>query len=183
MVREAVAENTQTPEEILHVLAQDPATRVKQSAVLTLRLLTEIEGLEYEGREENWRKQLSIWQVPSYPDLLTISEQLQVVSENEHMPAPVRQAVITALAGDWEAFLVSANWGEVFGKTLMLILLTEPPPALQKLAFADWTLRYLMALHPHTPRATRQQLRQDGNRYVRAMARAITEEQPAPDTR
>jgi hypothetical protein len=48
-----------------------------------------------------------------------------------------------------------------------------PPIALQKLAAScTWQVRYLVALHEHTPWETRQRLCQDGNRYVRAMARA-----------
>ncbi|HET8843932.1 MAG TPA: hypothetical protein VFN35_20880, partial [Ktedonobacteraceae bacterium] len=48
-----------------------------------------------------------------------------------------------------------------------------PPVVLQKLAISlSWEVRYLVALHPQTPREARQRLCQDGNRYVRAMARA-----------
>jgi hypothetical protein len=48
-----------------------------------------------------------------------------------------------------------------------------PPTVLQKLAARrEWQVRYLVALHEQTPRETRQRLFQDGNCYVRAMARA-----------
>lgn len=51
--------------------------------------------------------------------------------------------------------------------------LFPPELALQKLATAPrWEVSYLVVLHSPTSWETRQSLLQDGNRYVRAMARA-----------
>jgi hypothetical protein len=58
-----------------------------------------------------------------------------------------------------------------------------PTVALQKLATSSrWEVRYLVALLETTPWETRQRLCQDGNRYVRAMARATAAQITAQET-
>jgi hypothetical protein len=101
----------------------------------------------------------------------------------------VREAIAVALATDWDttrvrtAFETDEKKWEVRNTLCINGMRAErilapffPSIALQKLAMSSsWEVRYLVALHTRTPWETRQRLSKDGNRYVRAIARAKLE--------
>ncbi len=183
-VRAAVAANPRTPEEVLLLLAHDPVGRVRQRAQFVLRLLDAV-------KEPGYREHMSIVLSQAFhPDRIvetTINEQVGRLAE-EVLPGRlgrleltehIRQTLIAALAAGWDAHMVrTARPQSAFSQgdlRRQMMAAFMPPLALQKLALSpSWEIRYLVALHEHTPQETRQQLCQDGNRYVRAMAQATT---------
>jgi hypothetical protein len=123
----------------------------------------------------------------------SIEKHLEVVGKLR-VAEPVRQAILATIALDWDtdqiqnAFSAFDEEDESFDEDdgpgdmlshwrehIRLIMVPFLPPiALQKLAASPcWQVRYLVALHMGTAEDTRQRLSQDGNRYVRAVARAI----------
>lgn len=196
-VRKMIVLNAQVPEEILHTLAQNEDKGLQY--LLCLR--GKVEGLEYKkgGQDPVW-----LWRDPGMwlkdiEDFLergnnhaTIAEQLIDVVTKLSLPDPLLQAIIANLAAHWDDSIKTefeddwidltydsdgseGDWRELLAAAFM------PPIALRKLASSPgWKVRYLVALHPQTPWETRQQLCQDGNRYVRAMARATSEQIPRP---
>jgi hypothetical protein len=135
------------------------------------------------GREQAWWAKFR-WLLVDRPGcgwigLFSIESQLDDVAALE-IPEHLHQALITALAADWKGEHTFAVTDKRDAATILHDRLTFykhlvapflPPVALQKLAKSPhWEVRYLVALHEKTSWETRQQLRQDGNRYVRAMA-------------
>lgn len=187
-VRGNVAWNKHTPVELLHVLVQDHDAGVQRLANLVLRLLSEAGEVV---REQDWWEQLRLFFRDSYGskriETEAIESQLEPVLELDTSDA-FRQAIIAAVAVDWSITSIMASFEpseepeiEAFIETkrsYYQLIMTPfmPAIALQKLAASHWwEVRYLVALHNKTPRETRQRLSQDGNRYVRAMARAKLE--------
>jgi hypothetical protein len=117
--------------------------------------------------------------------IMSIETQLREIATLD-IPENLRLMIITALAADWDAPKIQqhtfAVTDEKEGAAILcarrafyrlLIAPFMPPVVLQKLAASPhWEVRYLVALHEQTPWETRQRLSQDGNRYVRTMARA-----------
>jgi hypothetical protein len=119
-------------------------------------------------------------------DLLAVApigQQLGKVASLD-LPERVGQTIIATLADDWDATKIRRAFAvprtallEVFRlkrqNNRCILASFMPPIALEKLATSpQWEVRYLVALHDQTRLETRQRLCQDGNRYVRAMARA-----------
>jgi hypothetical protein len=176
-VRGAVATNPLTSRKILHALSHDEVADVRWVASLVQRLRAQSKNLL--EHEQWWTQFRGVAQVRTRP----LKEQLDWVSQL-HASATVSQIILDALCTDWDAtsvqraFVVSETHPALIlqaRRKLYERILTPflPPVALQKLAEAPfWEIRYLVALNAQTPRETRLHLCQDGNRYVRAMARA-----------
>lgn len=90
----------------------------------------------------------------------------------------VQTLLFSALAAEWNSLAIRnafarANQEGYAGGYRPLLAPFLPSIVLQKLAASPyWKMRYLIALHEQTSWETRQCLCQDGNRYVRAVARA-----------
>jgi len=178
------------PVELLHALAQDEDENVRRTGRFIQRLLVEVKGLGQEEGGGGWQ----LYRLPH--DICNrrptaIEWQLERVTALD-VTSPIRQAILVAFAADWDAAMLQLafsrrnddfarrNRGEwkytdltynVKWEHIMAVFM--PPIALRKLATSPfWEVRYLVALHPRTPWETRESLSQDGNRYVRAMARA-----------
>lgn len=182
-VREAVAGNPQTPVEMLHHLKKDQDTDVHWLATFILKLFVPNKNL---AKNEPWWNQFR-W----YTQIRRKSPLEQLVKVAQlNVSDTVRQAMIEICAADWDISTIRAI-PQVFGadvaalgrpwRAYYRLLLSPflPAIALQKLSTSPcWEVRYLLALHPRTPEETRQRLSQDGNRYVRAMARACQYRNP-----
>jgi len=178
----------------LAALAQDEEARVRWWATLSQNPHT---LSETPVGNELWRQDDFGKGVISASATSRITEQLAVVAR---LPVSdmVRQTIMDALAGEWNAAMLRSTFDvekevekEVDRKSLEYLatpFLTHlaapflPPLALHRLAASpSWQVRYLVALHQKTPAETRQQLSQDGNRYVRAMTRAAQMAQETVD--
>ncbi|HET8843963.1 MAG TPA: hypothetical protein VFN35_21035 [Ktedonobacteraceae bacterium] len=177
-VRSSVAMHAQTPSEGLRTLPQTEDAMAHSLANAIQTLLAE----KPQEVSQSWMAQ---WNRANRH--MSIMDQLSWVA-NLDLARPVRQMVVAALTVGWNtervrhAFTTPADFD---GRELPDIIRNcfhalaapfLPPVALRKLAaFPLWEIRYLVALHEHTPAEVRLQLSQDGNRYVRAMARAKAE--------
>lgn len=201
-VRRLVAQNPQTPTEVLVTLVQDTDKDVRRLVAQNPRTPTEVlktqmqrsrhasiraavdknEQLSVEtqqllalDRDNLVSETFSIHQMRHKP----IEEQLKdiarmKVSEATHM------LLFSALAAGWNSLAIRnafarANQGGYAeaGGYRPLLAPFLPSVVLQKLAESPcWKVRYLIALHEQTSWETMQRLCQDGNRYVRAVARA-----------
>lgn len=202
-VREEVAGNLPTPEEVLQMLARDGEEDVRgavawnpQTPVALLQILAEDEDpyvrwlanhvpRQFVETERKWKYE-EWWE--GFRGLMfvrkeMVREQLRAMAQLE-APVTIRQSFMAVLAESWDMNSIrTAHTKDWEGITLPHASGAEyipgsfmPPTALQKLAAApQWEVRYLVALHENTPSQTRQRLSQDGNRYVRAMARAKNE--------
>lgn len=189
-VRRSVARNERTSTEVLAALARDQEITVRWLANLVQWLLDEIEEpLDKQELSEKLSLLLldningdRVVEVP-------IGQQLEWVAELE-LPDSMRQVILTTLVALWDIPSVLRAF-EVFNMSSAEIRRTKredhrrilanfmPGEALQKLAASpSWEVRYLVALHAKTPLETKQALTQDGNRYVRAMAKASVAERP-----
>lgn len=183
-VRSSVARNERTPTEVLEALAHDQEITVRWLANLVQWLLDEIE--EPLGRQ-GLSEKLSLLLLDSINGGRVVEEpigqQLEWVAELE-LPDSMRQMILTPLVALWDTTSVLRAF-EVFNMSSAEIRRIKredyrrilanfmPGEALQKLAGSpSWEVRYLVALHAKTPLETKQALTQDGNRYVRAMAKA-----------
>ena len=181
-VRAAAVLNPHTPAAVVDMLAQDEEHEVRWVAGFVQRQLVQHEPL---WQNKTWRERFSRVALIKRS---SVEEQLYWVDHLEASDA-LRQALLEALAVEWDAASVRsvflASRMEWPGRDLADLLRAKgeqsrrimapfmPPIALQKLAAcSSWEIRYLVALHEQTPSATRQRLSQDGNRYVRAIARA-----------
>jgi hypothetical protein len=183
-VRQLVASHSRTPLEVLQRLALDQDGKVRWLAALVQRLETEVEGIE---GQEGWREKLRalVLETPDTGWIVTmpIEMQLDWVSRID-VSEPMVQTIIAVLAADWETTRrkidLSWRWPSLATNLhtrrenyQIFLACVLPPIALQKLAESPcWDIRYLVALHERTPPSIRQRLSQDGNRYVRAVARA-----------
>jgi antitoxin component of RelBE/YafQ-DinJ toxin-antitoxin module len=169
IVRMAVAENKQMPAEVLRALALDTDKGVQWLANLALRHSVENEKrMERERWRDDLRKFAQV--VP-----LSVEEQLDQIVSMEEAPDAVRQILLEVCAAEWDAPLIRDAFSENLSYEDYEHLLAPflPAIALAKLAASPlWEVRCLIALHEQTPQETRQRLCQDGNRYVRALARA-----------
>ncbi|HET8843158.1 MAG TPA: hypothetical protein VFN35_16980, partial [Ktedonobacteraceae bacterium] len=125
-------------------------------------------------RAQSWWRKLHIslayddWIEHASPD-----RQLQRIAELD-VPASIRLVIMTVLATHWvpNIFSYPSLRDRAYDRK-HIIAPFMPAIALQKLATSpEWEIRYLIALHERTPSSTRETLSQDGNCYVRAMARA-----------
>ncbi|HET8847048.1 MAG TPA: hypothetical protein VFN35_36640, partial [Ktedonobacteraceae bacterium] len=172
----ALAQNIQTPGDVLQMLAQNTQdSPIRWNATFVSRL--QIELGESLDREEvgTILKDLFRTTVGTYPAIKVDSPENQfstLVLRKDS--ALVRRAILTVLAMDWNVSTI----GELYPSWLWkgkpdngFHLLS--PGVLQKLAISpNWKIRLLVASHEHASEQTRQRLSQDGNRYVRAIARA-----------
>lgn len=181
----AVAMHPHASAEVLHLLTRYPHVLVRLQARFVQKLLATYGD---EGREQAWWAELRRLFVNAHNStwigIFSIETQLEEIAALD-IPEHLRQMVITALAARWDnkhTFTITDKRDAAtilharltFYKHLLSPLL--PPVALQKLAVSPhWEVRYLMAIHEKTPWESRQILSQDGNRYVRAMARANSE--------
>jgi hypothetical protein len=116
---------------------------------------------------------------------LSVEKQLDQIVSMEEAPDVVRQILLEVCAAEWDAPLVQDAFSEKtkHGDYEHLLVPFLPALALSKLSASPrWQVRCLITLHEQTPWETRQRLCQDGNRYVRALARAITDEITAQAT-
>jgi hypothetical protein len=191
-VRLGVARNERMPEQVLHALAQDPAAAVRQQARLVQRVLSQ--SAEQPGELEPGR--------PLRRLLLSGLDRAGIVEAaietqlgwliHPTISAPVCQRLLALFAADWDAAKIQAAFyprerneverfleetlGRIREEDGRLLTTLMPPLALEKLAASPrWEVRYLVALHENSSWEVRHQLSQDGNRYVRAMARAKSE--------
>ncbi|HET8841458.1 MAG TPA: hypothetical protein VFN35_08320, partial [Ktedonobacteraceae bacterium] len=187
-VRSAVAWNVQVSPEILSTLAQDKELDVRWAANLVQRLLNEVEKpVLDQGWREKWYalppiERRTDMHGSAIEDLL-LEKQLDK-AVRRLVPDAVRQLIITRLAASWDEDKIQSAFATSETDSIAVLRTRReyyrhlaapymPPLALQKLATSpSWDVRYLVALHEKTPEGTRQSLCQDGNRYVRAMARA-----------
>lgn len=164
-VRQAVAEHPQAPLDILHLLTHDQKEEVRWWAKLGRMLLAENGSNWWSEEWRNWASQLR-----TRPAM----EQLDWVARRD-MEQSLRRTIIATLAASWKpsemwfSVRISDEWNHILAPFM-------PPLALQKLSSSpSWEVRSLVALHKQTSTETRQHLSQDGNRYVRAIARAKQE--------
>ncbi|HET8841214.1 MAG TPA: hypothetical protein VFN35_07085 [Ktedonobacteraceae bacterium] len=185
-VRKTVASHPRLPLDSLQILVQDEDETVQCRARVVQKLLAEIKE---PLREAGWRKKITELLLNElHGDLILdapIEKQLaQIVALD--VSRGLRQAIIAVLAEEWSLARVYGAFTMPetdFSPTVQRdrqanarAVLAAPMPALalQKLATSpSWEVRYLVALHLNTPWEIRQHLSQDGNRYVRAIARAI----------
>jgi len=203
-VRSAIASNTQTPVEVLQTLTQDQDRHVWWVANLVQKVVAESErllGEQGRGKKQPLSFPLHRWYDRSHILDMSIEKQLRKIALLQG-PDALRQMIVSILATDWEnhnvlgAFDASkaermTTWDPAPKTDGIAILGARrdsyrhimasflPALALQKLAASpQWEVRYLVALHEQTPWGTRRCLSQDGNRYVRAVARAKAEMTP-----
>ncbi|HET8840453.1 MAG TPA: hypothetical protein VFN35_03260, partial [Ktedonobacteraceae bacterium] len=184
-VRKAVVENPQAPEDILHILALDPDGEVRRQVRLLQRIVTEVgEPLQEKSWWGKLNQLLEDGHALDWTENALIARQLYSVA-NLGVSAKLRRSILTALAIDWDFSMIRSAFDledsdgvmEFFGvirESYEYVLAPfMSPVALKKLSLSpQWDVRYLVALHDRTPGEVRQRLSQDGNRYVRAMARA-----------
>lgn len=180
----AVAMHPHVSAETLHLLMHYPHVLVRWQARFVQKLLA---AYGDEARKQAWWAELHRLFVNAHNSawisIFSIETQLEEIAALD-IPEHLRQMVITALAARWDNKHTFAVTDERDAATILRTRLSFykhllspflPPAVLQKLvASPHWEVRYLMALHENTPRETRQQLCQDGNRYVRAIAQAHT---------
>lgn len=184
-VRRAVASNEQTSKEVLQVLEQDQDATVLRQAQFVQKLLARIKEPGESEWWENLRGVLLHEQDNDWLGDAPIEEQLESISSLD-VPLTLQQAILATLAADWDitkvvtAFTPTESGNNLAGllserREIYRHILTAymPTVALQRLAASpSYDIRYLVALHENTLWETRQILSQDGNRYVRAMAKA-----------
>lgn len=187
-VREKVASNPCTLPETLKNMALKEPTKKHWLASAVSELLPRAEE---PPQEENWREILRSLYLCERLSRVSLAMQLELIAAPT-VPEHRRQTLLGILASDWDNIKVQAifatDQAREMPKRERDVAVISParkesyrhimapfmhPLALQKLAAShSWEIRYLVALHPQTPWHTRQDLYQDGNRYVRAMARA-----------
>ncbi|HET8846507.1 MAG TPA: hypothetical protein VFN35_33900 [Ktedonobacteraceae bacterium] len=178
-IRDVVAWNPCLSSEIRAMLAQqDPDPHVRWSGTLISGLIASGESMERIGQ---WWDEC-LWAYVEARQVY-VAEQLKRIFQLTPSNA-MRRTILALLALRWDTpalqetsrvFTIDAGALDHPWRALARLLLVPclPSLALQKLATSSsWEVRYLVALHEQTPWETRQQLSQDGNRYVRAMARA-----------
>ncbi|GHO47279.1 HEAT repeat domain-containing protein [Ktedonospora formicarum] len=176
---EALAQNIQTPFEVLQTLAQKTQHGpTRWSATFVSRLQVELG--EHLDREEvgTILKDLFRTKRVDYPAIKEDSPEQQILTLALLKGSTlVRRAILTVLATEWDV----STMGELYESHPYSWWVGQPdtgfnllsPEVLQKLALAPkWKVRFLVASHEQTSELTRQCLSQDGNRYVRAIARA-----------
>lgn len=185
-VRYDVASHPQLPEEVLRTLALDSDERVRWIAKLAQEF--SLESME-QPDGKGWGV-LSFWDDDDGTEKAigqaTIEKQLDMVAHLE-VAEHVRQAILDALVTDWDfrkirdAFAMAKD-DHAGGVEIVrdrrehshhLMAVSLPPMAWQKLAASPhWEIRYLVALNSRPLWEPSRHLSQDGNRYVRAIARA-----------
>ncbi|HET8844829.1 MAG TPA: hypothetical protein VFN35_25380 [Ktedonobacteraceae bacterium] len=188
--RNAVATNLRTPVEVLQSLTNDDVASIRWIARLAEWLLLAGDGWI---NDETWSglRWNRIDPIPGHPLLRGIlADQWEMLGGPE-LPEIIRLKVMAALVELWDTSTIWSkmiaegntsdrkDWDWIAARDAWrvyyrhIMSTSTSPQALQRLALSpSWEVRYLVALHEHTPRETRQRLSQDGNRYVRAMARS-----------
>ncbi|HET8843057.1 MAG TPA: HEAT repeat domain-containing protein [Ktedonobacteraceae bacterium] len=175
-VRQVLAWNARTPGEVLQSLSQDTCANVRDAAHIVQRLLAEIGEA---SRQQGWWQDLRtlLWTLDKEYELTTGTTVEECINGVVKLGVsePLREIILAALAVDWDASMIRSTFSEKARPKKYPHITTSfmPPIVLQKLAVSpSWEVRYLVALHERSPQHIRQRLSQDGNRYVRAMARA-----------
>lgn len=184
-VRRAVVGHPQMPIDILCILALDEDKRVSRQARWQVHIarMQAGKGAVSPG-ELGWQERLKLHTDASIK-YASIEKQLDRIAGLD-VSEDIRRRIIAALATCWSPTEIQRSFAEyrTFSSSNVhamrkcyhhLMAPFMPAIALQKLSASPcWGVRYLVALNARTPRETRQRLRQDGNRYVRAVARART---------
>lgn len=179
-VRRRIATHPRMPREILQTLAQDSDMATQRLAQIALDLLGQIEEV---ADSDKWREILHLFFLRYWIIKAPIEWQLDRIASS-NIPEPLQQMLIATLTTNWDMDMIWAltHVGWTFRPEILrsrqndfqrLLTNALPPLALQKLTLSiSWEIRYVAALHKNTSWEARQRLSQDGNRYVRAMARA-----------
>lgn len=177
-VRKAVAWNKQTSLTIRQALTQDPQSEVQKLANFVQRLLA-----KEPFHEQPWWQELGarLTANPSWMEGEVSPDDLLVIGSLE-VSNHIRQAMLELLAGDWDTTKLQKAFPVPGWKRMMAPYM--PAIALEKWSISPrWEVRYLVAFHEQTSLKTRQTLSRDGNRYVRAMARACLHGTPHEEGR
>lgn len=176
-VRQAVAGNAQTPEEARQILVRDKNKDIRWIATFVQRWLFVESGTLFPHREL-WKNLFETYHAsrPKIKDA-PIKQQMDQVAEL-NVSEQVRGIILAILTIDWDAPMICSAFSERAVSPEKYRPVTAPfvpPVVLHKLAASSsWEVRFLVALHDRTSKETRRRLSQDGNRYVRAVARAKT---------
>lgn len=188
VVRFWVAANPQVEANTLRTLAQDTCVSVRWMAYLVQQPLDEAE--EPLQKQKGWKDLCDLLWSPRLANVKWLLDEMAGLD----VAQSIRQSILALCAVDWDGETIrraferlmydyhislSAFVGMKRKNAQRIAAPFMPAIALQKLAASPyWEARYLVALHEHTSWETRQQLCQDGNRYVRAMAQAKAKMMP-----
>lgn len=159
-VRENVAKNPSTPERLLKLLVQDKTVEVRcgvaQNPNASERLLRQL------MRDYTWKVRLvaMVAYLAQNPDALPTVLEHQVAEKPEHLPLEWVHYPVVCSASSFIRPLILLH-PQISGKAL-----AENSRSLA------WLERYAIAQHLNTPLNTLKLLALDGNRIVRAAARA-----------
>ena len=176
-IRTCVAQNPNTPASLLEQLAADKdgdvVIAVAGNLNTSMRLLEQLVLKGMRNRQISGIYRLSTDRNPNAPACL-LEQLAQKGIRNKHIEAAAKNLI---LQHPDSAFVFVQEYIESFepsfSRLLVLLHPLAPSSLLEKnFRSSSWLERYAIAQNPNTPSHIRQRLVQDGNRIVRATARA-----------
>jgi len=176
-VRMAVAQNQTTPDRIIKQLQQDPQECVRKMATLSLPAAIAanpnlpLEQLAKLAEDMSDRVRQNVARNPQTP--LKLLEKL--ISDHDSTVRKVAVKHYLQKKPDGLPFVLRTYAQNVTELSLFFILLNPQMPVdvlVENSRALEWRIRFAIAYHPNTPKPIRQHLANDGNRIVRATAKA-----------